>query len=295
MTRRRSPIALLCALIALLALPAGASAHAGTATVEDGDPASQLPNLLLTRPVTESRWTSLQPGIGIDNERSGGLPETWCGTETATDDTVDDVYLDTDQQVKLVYAYPSDQPDRFDAIKDKVQASVSLMTRYMAGQSGGAKTVRFDLGTSCGPGNADIQTVALPQPTSYYVNGGSPDFTKLNNDVRAAVALAPGSRRNLLVYADALRGTDGIAGQGMRYTAPGVGDVPHPTNSPSPGARPRCRPAPTPHRRRSCTSSRTRSAPCRPAPRTRRTPSTVATAPTSRTSCATPTAARTTR
>ena len=231
MALRRSSIPLLCALIALLAFPAGAFASSGTATAEShGDPASALPDVLLTRPATEQRWTALNPAIGIDNERSGGLSETWCGAETASDDTVDDVYLDTDQQFKLIYAYPSDQPDRFAALKDKLQASVSLMTRYMAGQSGGAKTVRFDLGTSCGPGYADIQTVALPQPTSYYVTGGSPDFSRLETDVRAAVALTPGSRRNLLVYADALRGTDGISGQGERVTTLGVGDVPDATN-----------------------------------------------------------------
>jgi hypothetical protein len=231
MSRRRSPIALLCALVALLALPAIALASGPAPTVEaHGDPAAELPDVLVTRPVTEQSWTSLQPGIGVDNERSGGLPETWCGTETTTDDTVDDIYLDTDQQFKLIYAYPSDQPDRFASLRDKLQASVSLMTRYMAGQSGGAKTIRFDLGTSCGPGYADIQTVALPQPTSYYVTAGSPDFSKLDADVRAAVALPPGSRRNLLVYADALRGTDGIAGQAARYTTPGVGDVPDASN-----------------------------------------------------------------
>ena len=209
------------------ALPAGAFAQ--QISIES-DPASELPEDLITRPVLQQQWASLPPGIGIDNERSGGLPETWCGVQTATDDTVDDVYADTDPAFKLVYAYASDQSDRFAALADKLQASVSLLTRYIAGQSDGAKTVRFDLGTNCGPQYVDIQTVALPQPKSYYVIAGVPNFTRLNDDVRAAVSLAPGSRRNLLVYPDALRGTDGVAGTGMRYMTPGVADVPDATN-----------------------------------------------------------------
>ena len=227
MTRRRSSIALLCAFIALLALPAGAFAQAVSI---ESDPASELPDELITRPVLQEQFTSLPGGLGIDNERSGGLPETWCGIQTATDDTVDDVYPDTDPAFKLVYAYASDQSDRFAALADKLQASVSLLTRYMAGQSDGEKTVRFDLGTNCGPQYVDIQTVALPQPKSYYVVAGVPQFNRLNDDVRAAVPLAPASQRNLLVYADALRGTDGVAGTGMRFTTPGVADVPDATN-----------------------------------------------------------------
>ena len=191
----------------------------------------------------QQQFTSLPGGLGIDNERSGGLPETWCGIQTATDDTVDDVYPDTDPAFKLVYAYASDQSDRFAALADKLQASVSLLTRYMAGQSDGEKTVRFDLGTNCGPQYVDIQTVALPQPKSYYVIAGVPQFNRLNDDVRAAVPLAPGSQRNLLVYADALRGTDGVAGTGMRFTTPGVADVPDATNPHNAG---RCSPSPGP-------------------------------------------------
>jgi hypothetical protein len=224
MTRPRSLIAVLCAIVALLGLPATAAAHAGLQA--HGDPAAALPDSLITTPVLQDQWTSPTPGLSVDNERSGGLPEAWCGTETTTDDTVDQLSSDTGPHFKLLYAYASDQPDRFVALADKLQASVSLLTRYMAGQSGGAKTVRFDLGTSCGPQYVDIQTVALPQPQSYYVVAGVPNFTRLNDDVRAAVALPPGSRRNLLVYADALRGTDGVSGSAQRYTTLGVADAP---------------------------------------------------------------------
>jgi hypothetical protein len=227
MTRGRSSIALLIALVALLAMPAGALAQAVSA---HSDPVAELPDDLITRPVLQSQWGTLPPGIGIDNERSGGLPETFCGIERTDDNTADAAPSPTDQQFKLIYAYASDQPDRFDALKNKLQASVSLLTRYLAGQSGGAKTIRFDLGTNCGPQYVDIQVVPLPSPQSYYVVSGVPQFNRLNDDVRAAANLPPGSRRNLLVYADALRGTDGVGGTGMRYTTPGVADVPDASN-----------------------------------------------------------------
>ena len=49
--------------------------------------------------------------------------------------------------------------------------------------------MRFDLGTSCGPQYADIQKVALPNPKSYYVLSGAPNFTRLRADIRAATGL----------------------------------------------------------------------------------------------------------
>ena len=261
MTRRRSLIALLCALAAVLALPAGAAAQSIEA---HGDPAAELPDDLITRPVLQDRWSSLQPGLGTDNERSGGLPETWCGDELAAtfDDTVDQFSSPTGPQCKLVYAYASDQTDRFAQAADKLQASVLLLTRYMAGQSGGAKTVRFDLGTSCGPQYADIQKVALPNPKSYYVLSGAPNFTRLRGDIRAATGLDadPTSRRDVIVYADALRGTDGISGTGERWIVPGVADVPDASNPHNAGnllsvawGPDTTRAAPTRCRPRSCT------------------------------------------
>ena len=215
----RATILLLCAVFALLGLPGAALAQVAA----DSDPAAALPDTLVTGPVTQGELSSM-PAVAIDDERSGGLPETWCGTPTTSDDTIDDVAPADGPNFKLIYAYASDQPDRFAALADQLQASVSLLARYLAGQSGGAKTLRLDLGTSCGAEYADIQTVALPNPVTYYVSGGAPIFSRLAADVRAVVALPPGSRRNLLVYADALRGTDGVAGSGERVIS--GGDVP---------------------------------------------------------------------
>jgi hypothetical protein len=192
-------------LFALLVLaPAQAAAHGVSV---HGDPAAALPDSLITRPVAQAE---LSGSVAVYLERFGGLPEAWCGTET-TEDTPGGT---DDPHFKVVYAYAAGQPNRFADLDDKLQASVSLLSRYVAGQSGGAKTLRFDMGTGCGAQYADIETVALPEPLSYYVVGGAPQFARLAADVRAASPLPPGSARNLLVYADALRGENGVAGAG---------------------------------------------------------------------------------
>jgi hypothetical protein len=122
-TMSRATILLLCALLALLGLPAAA---AGSPRVGvDSDPAAALPDTLITGPVAQGELSSM-PVVGIDDERSGGLPEIWCGVQTTTDDTADEVTPADGPNVKLVYAYASDQPDRFAALADKLQASVSL-------------------------------------------------------------------------------------------------------------------------------------------------------------------------
>ena len=212
-TRRLLP--LLCTLFGLLCLPAAAVAQAPGIAVES-DPASALPERLITQPVAQEELA----GLTVELERSGGLPDTWCGAARTDDDTLNEVAPAAGPNVKLVYAYAAGKANRFDDLDDKLQASVSLLSRYLAGQAGGAKTVRFDRGTNCGPQYADIQTVALPNPLAYYVDDGAPQFAALAADVRAAIDLT-GSQRNLLVYADGMRGTDGVAGAAERHNTPG--------------------------------------------------------------------------
>ena len=47
------------------------------------------------------------------------------------------------------------------------------MQRFLAAQSGGAKALRFDMGTSCGPQYVDLQIVHLSGPRSQYVDNFS--------------------------------------------------------------------------------------------------------------------------
>ena len=76
-----------------------------------------------------------------------------------TDDTAHATLPASSPHFKLVYAHPADRPDRFDGWRDALQGNVALIQRFLASQSGGAKALLVDMGTSCGPQFADIQVV----------------------------------------------------------------------------------------------------------------------------------------
>jgi hypothetical protein len=215
----RRPLAILCLLASLCAMPAVAVAHDEVAPVRvaegfafHSDTATELPPELVTRPVAQAELLDPAPVTVAD---AAELPETWCGVPRTTDEVTAAVSPDA-ASVKVIYAYASDQAERFATVADRLQANVSLLSRYVAGQSGGRRTIRFDMGTSCGPSYVDIQTIALPGALSYYVEAGAPRFSRLAADVRARVAPAAGPR-NYLVYGDGMRGTNHVSGTGEFY------------------------------------------------------------------------------
>src|SRR3954454_10890466 len=136
-----------------------------------------------------------------------GLPAPWCGTETTTDTPSP---LSNAPQIKVIYAYASDQPDRFSSYKDKIQSDVNAIRQRIDTDSGGTRSVRFDLGsvnnTCPNPTTqyVDIQVVHLPKILATY--NTAPVFSKLKADLLAALGpLAPGARVNYVVYADKIR------------------------------------------------------------------------------------------
>ena len=98
------------------------------------------------------------------------LPYAWCGEARTSDDTAHDTLPASSPRFKFVYAHPADRPDRFDGWRDALQGNVALIQRFLASQSGGAKALRVDMGTSCGPQFVDLQVVHLSGPRSQYVN-----------------------------------------------------------------------------------------------------------------------------
>ena len=82
----------------------------------------------------------------------------------------------------------------------------------MAWQSGWTKTVRFDMGTSCGPQFVAIALVALPGPRAAYLDPatGAPLFSTVVSHLWGRLRPPTGSR-NLVVLADTLGG-GGLAG-----------------------------------------------------------------------------------
>ena len=100
----------------------------------------------------------------------GALPYGWCGEARTTDGTANDPLPANSPRFKFVYAHATDRPDRFAEWADALQSNVALIQRFMASQSGGAKAVRIDMGTSCGSQFVDLQVVHLAGPRSNYVD-----------------------------------------------------------------------------------------------------------------------------
>jgi hypothetical protein len=65
--------------------------------------------------------------------------------------------------VKVVYAYPADQSSRFVRYADLIQHVARDITERFRRETAGEKLLRFDIGTSCGPNWADIQSVRPPR------------------------------------------------------------------------------------------------------------------------------------
>ncbi|MBJ7329255.1 MAG: hypothetical protein JHC95_05115, partial [Solirubrobacteraceae bacterium] len=86
---------------------------------------------------------------------SNGLADgLWCGVEQTRDDTAYQAH--TGPREKVIYAYPSDRPNRFTTMRDLIQADARDMADVLLNASGGRKTLRFDVGTKCGAGYVDI-------------------------------------------------------------------------------------------------------------------------------------------
>jgi hypothetical protein len=129
------------------------------------------------------------------------LPYEWCGEARTTDDTANEALGAGSPRFKLVYAHPADRPDRFLEWRDALQGNVALIQRFMASQSGGAKGLRVDMGTSCGPQYVDLQVVHLSGPRAQYVD----NFSAIVREVEPRLGKAAGPR-NVVVLADTLNG-----------------------------------------------------------------------------------------
>jgi hypothetical protein len=154
-----------------------------------------------------------------------GLPLRWCGDERASDDVEHAAFPPSAPQFKLVYARAGDQPDRFSGWQDALQANVALIQRFLGGQGGGTKALRFDMGTRCGPQYVDVASITLPRPRSAYVD----QFDAIAGDVRRALG-PPAGTRNVAILADGMTGSGAEYGLGQLMLggtadAPGAGNV----------------------------------------------------------------------
>ena len=71
--------------------------------------------------------------------------------------------------IKVIYTHPADIPRRLHYVADLLQSNASQMARFVAAQSGQRKTLRFDMGSACGPSYLDIQSVPLRRTRAEYL------------------------------------------------------------------------------------------------------------------------------
>jgi hypothetical protein len=85
--------------------------------------------LLLPAAPATAHWTDAQLAKRKPTARAAAVPRaagpsllplssTWCGTETASDETAGDTTL---PHFKVIYAYPSDKTNQFAARKDLIE------------------------------------------------------------------------------------------------------------------------------------------------------------------------------
>jgi hypothetical protein len=138
--------------------------------------------------------------LGLTPASSGALAGSWCGTQT----TSNNPDVTNAPRVKYIYAYPSDQPNRFDDVKNLMQSDAKRIADNYSAASGGRKTLRWDVGTSCGNDYVDIEVVPLPGTQADYEPNTNAHIARIRADLRAAIDPAPG-RRDYAVIADHTR------------------------------------------------------------------------------------------
>jgi hypothetical protein len=185
-----SPLrSLLAALLGLCLLAVPASAH----ELAHSDPLTQFNRFAGHSP--RARVATASPALP-------GLAHTWCGVENTVHGLLQGVAARPD--LRLVYAHPADVPNRFAAYSAMMQGDAAALAGAVATASNNTKSLRWDLGSACGPQYADIASVRLPQPASYYaVDDSNVRMARFEHDLLAVLGPSAG-RRDYVAYADEL-------------------------------------------------------------------------------------------
>ena len=148
-----------------------------------------------------------------------------CPTvDSGVDDRANDPHNGSARVMKVIYAHPAGVGNRLPTYGPVIEAGIRSLTEFVASESGGALSIRFDIGTYEGPHCLDVQRVALPQSKEYYSSPSLEAFDKVAEDVLRKLG-PQGGPRNLLIYAD-LVSPAGIAGEAQALIAPGITDLP---------------------------------------------------------------------
>lgn len=194
--------------------------------MRDTEPSAR-PVPVVHLPSARERAATSTAGTAKGQVAEAGPPSAWCGAPADADvEHVGDAERARAATIKVIYARPSDAPDHFAATASELQQMASRTGLFVAQESGGVLTVRWDLGTRCSPDALDLQRVVLPRKREEYLSRagiggpfsalGSGTFWLVKSDLmQAALPMHGSAPRNYLVLVDGLRvpGLAGIADQ----------------------------------------------------------------------------------
>ncbi len=144
-----------------------------------------------------------------------GLPQTWCGTKSTVDQTVN-ATSDHSPKFKFFYVRASDMADRFELVANMMQKSISTLHAFMLQASGGKRTVSLDLGTTCGPLYADIGALTLPGTLASYLDkDGQINVNKTIGDLQSFSESIDGPPRHYIFVLDQFEAPSYISGIGV--------------------------------------------------------------------------------
>jgi Divergent InlB B-repeat domain len=111
-------------------------------------------------------------------------PVTWCGTDEKAENRVPDLELSSTDQVRVMYAVPSNAPDNFAAYASGIATDAAWIEEWWLGQDP-SRSPRFDRYAfpGCGSrfGQLDIGFVRLPRNSAAYDSANG--FRLLTNDL----------------------------------------------------------------------------------------------------------------
>lgn len=152
------------------------------------------------------------------------LADTWCGVQPAVG-ADSGRQLSNAPQIKVLYIVRSDRPNDFAAKADTLQRIVKHMVGWLASQSGGRKTLRVDLGTSCGSSYVDFGIVRVDPPPPILGNWTAANLVETLQ--QKGKASYPGYRNYLGFHIVKEEPNNGVIfGEGISSDD----DSPHPAN-----------------------------------------------------------------
>lgn len=142
----------------------------------------------------QDQWDKLRPAnnqivasrllrAGRHANWTSGLPDTWCGKPGTRNDTAHQLHPNSVPQIHVVYAYPKDTGNQISSSADMIQQMVRQTVEWVAQESDRKLSIRFDLGTTCGPNYVDIKLLPLRHKASVYHNNPDKLFEMVWEDL----------------------------------------------------------------------------------------------------------------